>query len=166
LESNWQFDSQLLKVKNHPNFLAFRWHATYRWKALDEGYNFALNIISIEGLHTKLWAPKITRIRVMEISRLPLGSPGTKWHLVLVPWPCIEYTIRGKVVASPKSGSWWILWVRICPWLILAPKCSGYALTNLLFGMWRSMWVNDCLSLFLVPSRSSNTPFDLQSATS
>jgi len=25
-----------------------------------------------------------------------------------VPWPATEYTIRGKVVASPKSGPWWV----------------------------------------------------------
>jgi hypothetical protein len=53
-ESNWQFDSRPLKVKNHPDFLAFRWHATYRWKNLDKGYNFASDLISIRGLQTKL----------------------------------------------------------------------------------------------------------------
>jgi hypothetical protein len=31
-----------------------KWSATYFWKALDEGYNFALNTISIRGLHIKL----------------------------------------------------------------------------------------------------------------
>jgi hypothetical protein len=34
-ESNWQLVSRPLKVKNHPNFLACRWHETYRWKALN-----------------------------------------------------------------------------------------------------------------------------------
>jgi hypothetical protein len=46
-----------LKVGNCPDFLTCRWRATYRWKALDEGYNVALDLISIEGLQTKLWAP-------------------------------------------------------------------------------------------------------------
>jgi hypothetical protein len=36
-----QFDSQQLKVRNQPDFLVCRWHATYHWKALNEGYNFA-----------------------------------------------------------------------------------------------------------------------------
>jgi len=80
-ESNWQFDSQPLKVRNHPNFLACRWHVTYHWKALNKGYNFALDFISIGGLYANLWAPKITGILIMRISGLPLGSPGTKWHL-------------------------------------------------------------------------------------
>jgi len=38
--------------------------------------------------------------------------------------PCgkAQSIIRGKVVASPKSRSWWVLWVRVCPWPVLAPK--------------------------------------------
>jgi len=58
-----------------------RWPATYCWKALNEGYNFVLNLISIKGLHTKLWDPKVVRDPTLAISRLPLGSPGTKSHL-------------------------------------------------------------------------------------
>jgi hypothetical protein len=108
-ESNWQFDSRPLKVRNQPDFLVCRWHATYCWKALDEGYNFALDLISIGGVHAKLWGPKIARVPTLAIS-------GTKCHLDV---GLVErhrvYTIRGKVVASPKSGPWWILWVGICP---------------------------------------------------
>jgi len=80
-ESNWQFDSRPLKVKNRPDFLAFRWHATHHWKDLDEGYNFALNLISIKGLHAKLWGPKVARVLTLAISRLPLGNLETKNHL-------------------------------------------------------------------------------------
>jgi len=71
-ESNW------LRVKNHPDFLVCKWRATYHWKALDEGYNFVVDLISIGGLHTKLWAPKAARIPVVGISGLPFGSPRTK----------------------------------------------------------------------------------------
>jgi len=31
-------------------------------KALDEGYNFASDLISIRGLHAKLWAFKVVGI--------------------------------------------------------------------------------------------------------
>jgi hypothetical protein len=41
-ESNWQFDTQPLKVKNHLDFLVWKWSATYHWKSLDKGYNFVL----------------------------------------------------------------------------------------------------------------------------
>jgi len=64
---------------------------------------------------------------------------------VVVPWLGIEYTIRGKVVASPKSGLWWVLWIQICMWFIRAPKCYNYALINLLFGLYKSMWINEVL---------------------
>jgi hypothetical protein len=56
-------------------------HATYCWKDLDEGYNFSLDLISIGGLQRKLCAPKIAEVLNLGISRLPLGSPGTKCHL-------------------------------------------------------------------------------------
>jgi hypothetical protein len=76
-ESNWQFDSWPLKVRNWLDFLAWRQRATYHWKFLNEGYNFALDCIVIGGLHRKLCASKATWIPVVGISRLPLGSPGT-----------------------------------------------------------------------------------------
>jgi hypothetical protein len=75
-ESNWQFNSRPLKVKNRPKFLACRWHATYHWKALDKGYNFALNFISVGGLHTKLWPHKVTGVPCLKM---------TKWHLGVGP---------------------------------------------------------------------------------
>jgi hypothetical protein len=58
-----------------------RWRATHRRKAFDEVYNFASKFISIEGLHAKLWAPKVAKILDVGISGLPLGSLGTKCHL-------------------------------------------------------------------------------------
>ncbi len=53
----------------------------YRWKPLDKGYNFALDLISIEGLHEKLWGPKVTGVLTLAILGLPFGSPETKCHL-------------------------------------------------------------------------------------
>jgi hypothetical protein len=121
-ESNWQFDSWPLNIKNHPNFLTCRWCATYRWKALDEGYNFAWNFISIGGLYAKLWAPKVTGVPVVGISGLAFRSLGTNDIWVLVPWLGTKYSIKGKVVVSPKFGPWWVLWVRVCLRFVLAPK--------------------------------------------
>ncbi len=79
-ESNWQFDSRPLKVGNQTDFLLCRWHATYHWKGLEKGYNFVSNLISIGGLHTKLWDSKVTGVPTLAISGLPLGSPETKNH--------------------------------------------------------------------------------------
>jgi hypothetical protein len=77
-KSNWQFDFRPLKVGNRPYFVACKWHETCRWKAFDEGYNFALDFISIRGLHTKLRGPKVARVLTLAISGLPLGSRDKK----------------------------------------------------------------------------------------
>jgi hypothetical protein len=47
-ESNWQFDSRPLKVGNrcHPD-VRFEC-ATWRWKDLDEGYNFGSDLVAIQ----------------------------------------------------------------------------------------------------------------------
>jgi len=46
-ESNWQFDSRPLKVGNRP-LLDLRFeNARCRWKDLDEGYNFDLDLVAI-----------------------------------------------------------------------------------------------------------------------
>jgi hypothetical protein len=123
-------------VRIHPNFLTCRWRVTYNWKALDKCYNFTLNLISIRGLHTKFQESQLWEFR-----KPHSGVPGQNDIWMLVPWPCTEYTIRGKVVASPKSRLWWVLWICVYSWFVRAPKCSNYTLTNLLFGLCRSMWV-------------------------
>jgi hypothetical protein len=52
------------------------------WKDLDQSYNFALDLILIKGFHAKLWTrPKVAGVPTLGISRVPLGNPGTKWHL-------------------------------------------------------------------------------------
>jgi hypothetical protein len=122
-ESNWQFDSRPLKVGNWLDLGACRGSATHRWKALDEGYNFALDLIAIGGLHRKLWALKVAGVPVVGISGLPLGSPGTKKAIWMWPmWIVAEYTIWGKVVPSLESGPWWVSWVQSRSCLVLAPK--------------------------------------------
>jgi hypothetical protein len=53
-KSNYQFDSQPLKVGNRPDLDTCRWNATHRWKALDEKYKFASDLTPIEGLNKNL----------------------------------------------------------------------------------------------------------------
>jgi hypothetical protein len=105
-KSNWQFDSRPLKVNESPDFLACRWHATYCWKALNEGYNFALNLISIRGLQTMLWAPKVARVPTLGISGLPLESPETKCHLDASLMARHKVYYKGEGGGFPKSGPW------------------------------------------------------------
>jgi hypothetical protein len=106
-ESSCQFDFRLVKFKNHPNFLACKWRVIYCWKFLDKGYNFALDLISIEGLHTKLWAFKVVGVLVVGISRLPLGSLWTKWHLGVGPMA------RHKVYYKGEGGGFPQVWAMV-----------------------------------------------------
>jgi hypothetical protein len=120
-ESNYQFDFCPLKVGNCPNFIAFRWRTTYCWNFFDKGYNFALNLTSIGGLHIKLCTSKVVKVTIFEISRLSLGSPGTKWNLGVIPMAKHKVFYK-EVVAFSKSGPWWILWIRVCPWWVPCTK--------------------------------------------
>jgi hypothetical protein len=107
-ESNWQFDSRPLKVGNQPNFLAWRRHVTYRWKSLNEGYNFALDLI--------------TGVPTMRILGLPFGNIGTKNHLdvTLVESYIIYYKREGG--GFPQVRAMVSCVCPSCPWLVLAPK--------------------------------------------
>jgi hypothetical protein len=96
--------------------------------------------------------PKLQVSQLWEFRDSHLGVSGQNDIWVLVPWPSTKYTIKGKVVTSPKFGPWWVLWVYFCPWLIHASKCSNYALTNLLFSLCRSMWVISLLVTHLSPN--------------
>jgi hypothetical protein len=76
-DSKCQFDSRPLKIKNLPYLRAFRGCATYCWKSLDEGYNFAWDLASIKGLHKKLWAFKVLAFqKIWEFWDFQLESHG------------------------------------------------------------------------------------------
>ncbi len=67
-ESNWQFDSRTLKVRNLPLPDVYSGSATWRWKALDESYNFGWNLVPIRAWGEKLWLPKVPGVRTGTIS--------------------------------------------------------------------------------------------------
>jgi hypothetical protein len=58
-ESNWQFDSRPLKVRNRPLSDVRFERATWRWKDLDEGYNFGLDLVAIQLCSRELWRFKV-----------------------------------------------------------------------------------------------------------
>jgi len=131
-ESNWQFNSRPQKVGNRPDPDVWSWSATYRWKALEESYKFALDLIPIRGLSRELWAPKVPRVQIGTVSGLLLGNPGNKSHLdVGVAEQRREYYMgegggfpRIRAVVSQVSSC--------CPWLVPTPKVfSEGELTNL-----------------------------------
>ncbi len=121
-ESNCQFDSQPLKVRNQPDFLVCRWRATYCWKDSDEGYNFAWDLISIRGLHAKLWGLKVAGVPTLGISRFPFGSLGTKCHLNVGLVDMHQIYYKGEGVGFPQVWAVVSLMSLSCSWFILTPK--------------------------------------------
>jgi hypothetical protein len=110
-----------IKSWESPRFILCRWPTTYRWKDLDEGYNFVLDLISIGVLHTKLLVPKVMGVPAMGISGLPLGSPGTKWHLGA------GSMVRHKVYYKAEGGGFpqvRVVMSLVSPCLPVAPSCT------------------------------------------
>jgi len=142
----------------------WRWLATYCWKALEKGYNFSWDLTSIGGLHIKLWDSKIEGVPILGISRLPLGSPRTKWHL--------SANLVARHKKYYKGGRWWfppsLSHGESCESMFargssMHKKCSNYVLTNLLFGLCKSVWVIDLLVNLPSPHYGTPTcPFTLE----
>jgi len=63
-------------------------------------------------------------------------------------WRGIEYTIKGKVAASPKSRPWWALWVQVCLWFIITPKVLQLCTNQLVVWFCAGLceWLSACRS--------------------
>jgi len=151
-------NSRPLKVRNQPNFHACRWRATYRWKAIDKRYNFALDLISTRGLHEKLWCLKVAEIPTLAILGLPLGSLETKNHLDVGPVERCRVYYKGEGGGFPQVQAVVSLVSSSCPWLILAPKVFQLCTNHFVLVLCRLVWVSKACQIFLVPSWSSSTP--------
>jgi hypothetical protein len=110
-ESNWQFDSRPLKVENRHDPGACRSSAIHRWKALEESYKFASTSSQLEVWTRSYDLAKSWESKSRQFRDSSLGVPGQKTIQIWVPWRGTKYTIWGKVVASPESGLWWVMWV-------------------------------------------------------
>jgi hypothetical protein len=75
----------------------------------------------MEGLHTKLWAPKVLRIPIVRISKLPLGSFGTKRHLGVNPMARHKVYYKGEGGGFPQVRVVLNL-VSLC--LLMARPCT------------------------------------------
>jgi hypothetical protein len=75
-ESNWQFDSRLLKVGNRclPDIRFER--ATWRWKDLDKGYNFGSDLVAIQLCSRELWRFKVPGVPPGQFRDSISGVPG------------------------------------------------------------------------------------------
>jgi hypothetical protein len=80
-ESNWQFDSQPLKVGNRPLSNLRIESAIRRWKDLDEGYKFCSDLVAIRLCSRELWAPKVPGQFRDNFGTPTRESREKKWHL-------------------------------------------------------------------------------------
>jgi hypothetical protein len=78
-ESNWQFDSRPLKVGNRPLPNVRFERATWRWKDLDEGYNW-FRPRRDPTLQSGVMAVQSSGSPAGTISGLHFGSPGNLCH--------------------------------------------------------------------------------------
>jgi hypothetical protein len=85
-----------------------------------------------------------------------LGVSRQNDILVQALWLGTKNTIRGKVMAFPKFGSWWVLWVCVCMWFVHAPKVLKLC-TNLLFGSCKFVWIIDPLAICPSPHLGATT---------
>jgi len=106
---------------NRLDFLMCRWSATCCSKDFNEGYNFASYFISIGGLYTKLWAPKITKVSILGILGFPFGSPEIKWHLGAGPVVKHKVYYKGEGGGFPQVQAVVSL---VSPCLLLACSCT------------------------------------------
>jgi hypothetical protein len=120
-KSNWQFDSWPLKVKNQPDPDVCRWSVTYRWKALDESYKFALDLIPIRGLNKELWPRKVAGIQTGAVSGL-LGSLRTTSHSDVGAAERRKEYYMGEGGGFPQVRAM-VTQVSLCyPWLVPTPR--------------------------------------------
>jgi hypothetical protein len=105
-ESNWQFDSRPLKVRNRPLPELWIESAIRRWKDIDEGYKFGSDLVAIRLCSRELWAPKVPGLHPGQFrdkfrDSNP-GVPGKSDIWAWVPRSVTEYTIGSKVVAYSR----------------------------------------------------------------
>jgi hypothetical protein len=134
-ESNWQFDSWPLKVKNRPDPNACRWSVIHHWKALKESYKFASELIPIGSLSKELWPRKVPRVQTGTVSGFFLGNPWTKGH------SDIDAVERRKEYYMEEGGGFPWVWAVVSlvspelPMACLSTKgVPESELTNLLVG--------------------------------
>jgi len=132
-ESNWQFDSWPLKVGNRPLHDLRIESATWRWKDLDEGYNFGLDLVAIRLGSWELWAPKVLGLQPGQFRdnfRTPTWESREK-----EPFGC---SLSGASQRILYGGRWWLppspgrgeSCGPKCPWFVPTPKGVPECETN------------------------------------
>jgi len=88
-----------------------RGSATHRWKAIEESYKIALDLIPIRGLSWELQAPKVPGVQTGNKSHLDAGV--AKQHR--------EYYM-GEGGGFPRVQAAVSQVSPCCPWFVLTPR--------------------------------------------
>jgi hypothetical protein len=91
------------------------------------------------SFQSEVWAgsyelPKSWESKSGQFRDSSLGVPGIKAIWMRVQRSNAENTIWGKVVASPKSGPWWVKWVRVAYGLSQHQECFQRWTNQLMVG--------------------------------
>ncbi len=134
-ESNCQFDSWPLEVRNRPFPDIWFESATWRWKDLDKGYNFGLDLIAIGLCSRESWAPKVSGLQLGQF-RDNFGT--TTWESQEnVPFGC---NLHHELQRILYGGRWWLPLSpghgessesKVAHGLSQHPKGAEWVLTNL-----------------------------------
>jgi hypothetical protein len=137
-------------------------HVGGAWQAIEKLSTRFITLLwtsSRSEVYTQSYNPaRLWEFQPWQFQDSHLGIPGQKVIWMWASWRGIEYTIWGKVGASPESGPWWVLWVRGCSWFVLAPKVLQLCTNHFVLVLCRSVWIVEACQFFLVPSQSSSTP--------
>jgi hypothetical protein len=123
--SNWQFDSRPQKVRNRPLPNLRIKSAIRRWKDLNEGYKFGLDLVAIRLCSRELWAPEVPRLQPRQF-RDNFGTP-TWESRENEPFGCSPRNVAQRIL---YGGRWWlppspgrgVSYGPKCPWLVPTPK--------------------------------------------
>jgi len=121
-ESNWQFDSRPLKIKNRPNPNVCRWSATHHWKALKENYKFSLDLVPIRRRSEKLCnytllmnKPNFLESNVLIPKRTIVRKFPTShtfdWPLSINTLTWCWYSSFCATIVNHYNANLWCLWV-------------------------------------------------------
>jgi hypothetical protein len=125
-----------LKVRNRPDPGVYRQSVTHCCKYLEESYNFASDLVPIQGWGEKLWAFEVPKVKTGTISGLHFGSPKKKSYLDVGAGESRKEYYMGegggfpqiRVVVSKVSPS--------CLWLVPTPKKCRMSCNQLVGWIW------------------------------
>jgi len=93
------------------------------WKLLRRATSFLQTSSQSEVWAESYELPKSRKSNPWQFRDSPLGVSRLKVIWMRVWWSNTKNTIWGKVVIFPKSGSWWIKWVRVARGLSQHQEC-------------------------------------------